>query len=198
MGFKCKYLLNFQGTWSNRYDGCVSGVSDSCWVYNSFSHPVPVINGQLQVRNMIYNSPTNNVKPFVVSTSFTDQVDTIVYDLRAAYNCSTLKTLQRTNIYTRTIGQQSVVVKDVVAYTSPTKFEVGISTPKAGVWTQLTKTNYEMTGTINVNGVVVNVSVGTTSLFTVKKNTPVEGYTRLGVVIATPSLGETVTVTYST
>lgn len=146
---------------------------------------------------MIYNSPTNPVKPFVVSTSFTDQIDTIVYDLKAAYNCSTLKTLQRTNTYKRTIGQQSVVVKDVVTYSSPTKFEVGISTPNGGVWTQLTKTNYQLTGKFSVNDVVVNVRVDTTSLFTVKSNTPDEGYTRVGVVIAAPSLGETVTVTYT-
>lgn len=180
----------YSGPWPDRFNGSI---------YNSYSHPVPVIGGQLQIRNMIYNNENNPIKPYVVTTIFRDEADTIVYDLKAAYNHPALKSLIRTNTYTRTLGQQSVVITDIVRYFSPTTFEVALSS-RQGVWTTKTISSNQLTGIFTVNGVSINVQVLTSSNFTLKVETPIANglhYTRLGVVITHPSLGETVSVIYT-
>jgi hypothetical protein len=185
----------YSGNWNDRYNN---------WIYNSFSHPVPVVNGELQKRNFIYNSNLNGSKPKVISTSFSDDVDAITYDLKAAYNYTGIVSLQRTCTYVRTTGSENVAIRDHVVYTTPTKFEVGISS--RGNWTEIYPLNAgtipttTMTGKFLIGNETVNVKVHSVNPFTYKKNTPTENgvtYTRLGVVITALSLSETVTITYN-
>jgi len=61
---------------------------------NSFGHPVPQIDGTLQLE-------ATTVHPTVISTKFTPVQDTIVMDITAAYNDPNLKKLLRTMKYSR-------------------------------------------------------------------------------------------------
>lgn len=177
----------YSGNWADRYNG---------WIYNSFSHPVPVVNGQLQKRNTIYN--LNEPRPKVISTSFSDDVDVIVYDLKAAYDSTAIVSLQRTNTYYRTTGGESVAIRDHVVYSTPTKCEIAISS--RGTWTETSLSSTILTGVLRTDTEIINVKVISANPFTYKKNVPTENgvtYTRLGIVITNLSLSETVTVTYS-
>jgi hypothetical protein len=64
---------------------------------NSFGHPVPEIDGKLQLE-------ATTVHPTVVSTDFTPQQDTISMDITAAYNDPNLKKVLRTMKYSRANG----------------------------------------------------------------------------------------------
>lgn len=66
-------------------------------VINSFGHPVPAVDGSLQL-------DATKVHPTVVSTNFTDSQDSIVMDITPAYNAPNLKKLLRTMQYSRTGG----------------------------------------------------------------------------------------------
>ena len=61
---------------------------------NSFGHPVPEIDGKLQLE-------ATTVHPTVISTNFTGPKDTIVMDITSAYDDPNLKKVLRTMNYTR-------------------------------------------------------------------------------------------------
>ena len=73
---------------------------------NSFGHPVPVVAGQLQRTGRAAAAK-------VLKADFSDPVDTLVLDLRAAYAVKGLKKLERTFIYDRKDHGRLTVVDDV-------------------------------------------------------------------------------------
>jgi hypothetical protein len=64
---------------------------------NSFGHPVPELDGKLQLE-------ATTVHPTVLAARFTDQQDTIVMDITAAYNDPNIKKLVRTMQFPRASG----------------------------------------------------------------------------------------------
>jgi hypothetical protein len=96
---------------SKRYD------SD---VLNSFGHPVPRVAGKLQ-RN------GRQAEAKVLRTQFTDASDTVVLDLRAAYDVKELQQLQRTFVYSRE-GTGSLSVTDEVQFSGPQSFGTALIT----------------------------------------------------------------------
>ena len=94
-------------------------------VFNSLGHPVPVIDGQQQIvaADQKWSIMDEPVKPFVLSTDFTDNVDKIVYNLKAAYKVDYLSELIRSITYSRAQDDQFIIVKDSFAYTKEGTFE---------------------------------------------------------------------------
>ncbi len=78
---------------------------------NSFGHPVPEIDGKLQLE-------ATRVHPTVVSTHFSPEEDTVALDLTAAYNDPNLKKIVRTMHYTRS-GSGAVELVDQLDVNGP-------------------------------------------------------------------------------
>ena len=155
--------------------------------------------GKLQTRNMNYYYLKTVTPPSVISTSFSDDSDTIVFDLTSVYPVESLLSLIRTNIYNRTPGTGSVVVEDTVKFSSLTNYEFGIPS-RNGVWTELSVSETMLTGMFTVGSSSINVTVSTSSPFThniVTKTLNGLTYTRLGVSMVNPILEDTISVTYS-
>jgi hypothetical protein len=89
-------------------------------ILNSFGHPVPVVDGQLQV-------DATKVKPKVLETRFQPDWDRISIDMTPAYQVSALKKLTRTMTYSRK-GSGKVGIRDEVAFSKPSAFELGLAT----------------------------------------------------------------------
>ena len=87
---------------------------------NSFGHSAPVVAGQLQI-------PGREAAAKVLKTDFTDDTDTIVMDLAAAYQVEGLEKLERVFTYSRK-GEGSLTMTDQFAYASPQLFETAIMT----------------------------------------------------------------------
>ena len=96
-------------------------------VINSFGHPVPMVAGKLQ-------RPGAAARGRVVRTEFTDAADTLVLDIRSAYDVPELEKLDRTFVYSRG-GAGSLTVADDVAFKSPQAFGTAIIT--FGRWQKL-------------------------------------------------------------
>jgi hypothetical protein len=94
---------------------------------NSFGHPVPEIDGKLQLE-------ATTVHPKVVSTKFTPQQDTISMDITAAYDAPNLKKLIRTMRYSRAAGG-SVEIVDQFHLAHPS--DIVESLPTHGTCTQM-------------------------------------------------------------
>jgi hypothetical protein len=121
----------YEGNWNDRFNRPI---------FNSYSHPVPVIDGQLQIRSIIYYKLIENqfrdvtgdnkdfLLPKVLKTNFSNEFDEITFDLKAAYNCSSLLSLNRTNIFKREFGKNQVIIIDNAEFTKPTNFEIAIAT----------------------------------------------------------------------
>lgn len=88
---------------------------------NSYGHPVPRIGGQLQLEGPTHQAPT-------LLTEFSDDTDRMILDLRGAYNCPTLRKLEREFIYDRR-GDGSLTITDTVEFSEPTEFESALITP---------------------------------------------------------------------
>lgn len=87
-----------------------------CQLINSYGHPVPVVAGMLQSR-------ATSVKPVVLSTHFSKDVDEISIDMTPAYkHARELVKLVRTLRYDRQ-GPGSVTIKDEVEFSTPSSFE---------------------------------------------------------------------------
>lgn len=85
-------------------------------VLNSYGHPVPLVNGALQ-------NHTGEMKGKVLDTSFTDERDTLVVDLKSAYRDATnLVSIVRTFVFDRV--NQTFTVKDDVKFSKPSSLEV--------------------------------------------------------------------------
>lgn len=96
-------------------------------VLNSFGHPVPRVAGQLQRTG---GAAAANV----LSTEFTDEADTIRFDLTSGYPVETLTRLHRTFRFQRTPSPQ-LTVTDEVEFTRPEEFETALVT--FGPWSQI-------------------------------------------------------------
>ncbi len=90
---------------SKRYDSIV---------LNSFGHPVPLVAGQMQRTG-------RSAAGKVLRKEFTDETDTIVFDIASAYKVKGLKKLHRTFIYSRK-GLSELTVIDEVEFESPQHF----------------------------------------------------------------------------
>jgi len=89
-------------------------------VLNSFGHPVPRVAGKLQETGRAAAAK-------VLKTEFTEQKDTIVLDLSAAYEVKELKGLRRTFVFSRE-GAGSLTVTDEVEFDSPQSFGTALIT----------------------------------------------------------------------
>jgi len=96
---------------SRRYD---SGV------LNSLGHPVPLAAGKLQRTG-------RSAAGKVLKTEFTEEADTVVFDIRSAYDVKELKKLVRTFVFSRK-GQGSLTVTDEVEFDSPQTFGTALIT----------------------------------------------------------------------
>jgi hypothetical protein len=154
--------------------------------------------GKLQTRNMNYYYYKNVTLPKVISTSFSDDVDIIAFDLKSVYPVSSLLSLTRTNTYHRTLGMESVIVQDRVKFSSATSYAFGIPS-RNGVWTEVSSSSNILNGKFTVSSTTVNVRIQTTNPFTyrvVTKSLNGITYARLGVSITNPIVDDTITVTY--
>lgn len=88
-------------------------------VLNSYGHPVPVVGGELQAAGA-------NFRAKVVSTSFSDDRDAVVFDLAGAYP-NPPKRLVRTVSFVRGAAP-SVTVRDEVEFAGPKAFETAFVT----------------------------------------------------------------------
>ncbi|MGB9624078.1 MAG: heparinase [Phycisphaerae bacterium] len=96
-------------------------------VINSYGHPVPRVAGQLQRTG-------REARAVVLRTAFTEAADTLVLDLRSAYDVAALKKLERTFVYSREDGG-SLTVTDEVAFEKPQAFGTALIT--FGTWRRL-------------------------------------------------------------
>lgn len=94
---------------------------------NSFGHPVPEIDGHLQL-------DATTVKVNVLSHSFSPQEDRIVIDMTPAYDAPGLKQLTRTLVHSRD-GSGTVEITDEFTLTKPT--DVIESFPIHGTWQRI-------------------------------------------------------------
>lgn len=94
---------------------------------NSFGHPVPSINGDLQVE-------ATKVHPPVLSTDFTTQSDSIAIDMSSAYHTPALRRLVRTVRYMRT-GSGAIKIQD--QFNLAGSADVVESFPTHGTWQRI-------------------------------------------------------------
>ena len=89
---------------------------------NSYGHPVPVLNGELQGAGRQFEGK-------VLSTSFEDGRDVLTFDLSKAYDAKStgVSALERTFVYDRT--NQTFSVSDCVAFSGKGRFSVPVVTP---------------------------------------------------------------------
>ncbi len=114
---------------------------------NSFGHSVPIVGGKIQ-------SDGGKSKAILVESSFTDDADTVTFDLTAAYACPTLKKLTRRFVYSRR-DAGSFSVTDTVQFTAPTAFADALIT--LGKWEQLPDGGLR----IEDNGSAIRVDIST-------------------------------------
>ena len=109
-------------------------------IFNSLGHPVPVIDGNQQIiaANSTWSIMDEKVKPFVVQKDFTDSLDYVVYDLKAAYNVPHLIKLTRSIAYSRKSDFPFIIIKDDFEYSKKSLFESPHITSYN--WTQLSET----------------------------------------------------------
>lgn len=94
---------------------------------NSFGHPVPEIDGRLQL-------DATKVKVNVLSHSFTPQEDRIAIDMTPAYDVPGLKQLTRILVHSRH-GSGAIEITDEFTVTKPT--DVIESFPTHGTWQKI-------------------------------------------------------------
>ncbi len=87
---------------------------------NSFGQPVPIVAGEPQAKGSEHHGK-------VVSTTFTNQRDSVAMDLTLAYAVPSLEQLERTFTYQRA-GDRRLVVEDRVRFDSPQAFEASLLT----------------------------------------------------------------------
>ena len=132
----------------------------------------------------------NVTLPKVVATSFSDDVDSITFDLKSVYIVPSLLSLTRTNTYTRTQGFESVIIQDRVRFSSSTTYEFAIPS-RNGIWTELSSSANILTGKFTVGTTSLNVRVHSTNAFrqnAVTKTLNGVTFTRLGVSMINPIL----------
>lgn len=155
--------------------------------------------GKLQTRNMNYYYYKNATLPKVIATSFTDEEDTISFDLKSLYPVVSLSSLIRTNTFIRTPGSQSVVIQDKVKFSSSTTYEFAIPS-RNGIWTEISATSNTLNGVMTVDTTSLNVRIHANNQFkysVARKTVLGLTYTRVGVSFLNPILDDTITVTFN-
>ncbi len=89
---------------------------------NSYGHPVPRVAGQLQRKG-------REACGRVVYTEFTDDLDTVTFDMKSAYEVAALHKLERTFTYSRR-GDGSFTVTDEVEFSEARSFETALITTR--------------------------------------------------------------------
>ncbi|MBN2443441.1 MAG: heparinase II/III family protein [Spirochaetales bacterium] len=146
---------------------------------NSFGHDVPVVAGKLQRTGA-------KAKATIVATEFSDDRDTLVLDLTAAYKVSSLEQLTRKFIYSREV-QGFVTITDTVRFSSHHTFGTALIIP--GSWKQIDETTL-LIFTLE-QAVKVNIETGeipfiiNTTLIKEQSVTNVQA-TRIGIELKDP------------
>jgi len=152
---------------------------------NSYGHDVPFVGNTLQK-----NGPS--ARGEIVSTSFTDDRDTVEMDLTSSYPVPTLQKLTRTYVFDRT--SPSLEITDEASFSAPTNFGSALVT----VW------NWKETAPgvflLSHQGAAVQANVTFDGAKFVTKAEPITGFfpkgnpilggdkpTRLGVFLAEPA-----------
>jgi hypothetical protein len=128
---------------------------------NSFGHPVPEIDGQLQL-------DATTVKVNVIAHSFSDAEDRFAMDITKAYSVPALKQVTRTLVHRRA-GQGSVEITD--EFDVSKGLEIVESLPTHGSWAKLD----EKTLIFTMDGETVRVAIEAPGPFTVSE-TKVDEY----------------------
>lgn len=89
-------------------------------VLNSFGHAVPIVAGHLQRTGAA-------ARAVLLSTNFSDEADSISFDLRSAYPVKDLQRLQRSFVFQRG-ATPSLIVRDEVGFTNAETFESALIT----------------------------------------------------------------------
>lgn len=147
---------------------------------NSFGHPVPEIDGNLQLE-------ATHVHPTVVSTNFTDSEDTIVMDISAAYNDPNLKKLLRTMNYIR--GNGTIELTDQFDLNAPA--DIVESFPTHGSMTKID----DKTIQIDYEGAHLQITIDTPGGFTLtqdKVDDMGNPFTRIGAAMHLDKSGKVV------
>lgn len=77
-----------------------SNVRNTLPIMSSYGHPVPLVAGQMQEDPLVLQ--IKNSEPSVISTSFTDQIDTMRIDMTNAYPAAvSLQYLERNFTFSR-------------------------------------------------------------------------------------------------
>lgn len=146
-------------------------------ILNSFGHPVPVVNGQLQIE-------AAKAHPKVLSSNLTDTTDTLSIDMTSAYEVSELKKLVRTMTYTRT-GSGKIEIVDQFQCDKAVPLEEGLVTH--GTWKQLDDSTFEFA----IGAAKLKLSVQVPGGFAVKSEEVSElgvQFTRIGLTLNKPDL----------
>ena len=88
-------------------------------VLNSYGHPVPMVDGQLQ-------SKGRQARAEILETEFTETSDRLVMDLAQAYPVDELTSLVRTFVHDRVA--RTIVIEDVVTLSDPKAFSTCLVT----------------------------------------------------------------------
>ena len=128
----------------------------------------------------------------MLRTEFTEHADTLVLDLRTAYDCPELKTLERTFVYSRA-GAGSLTVTDRVEFTAPQTFATALLT--RGHWQRrgdgpllLRDGDQALRVEIDVGGEAFDIQAEE-----IREDAPVQP-TRLGLYLTRPVTSATVTL----
>lgn len=145
---------------------------------NSYGHPVPVVNGDLQKRHK-----HSLIK--VADINLGKNEDLIVLDIKNAYNSKELLNLTRTFKYSRKIGNEKVEIIDEVKFGEPKMFEVALLSK--GNWSFYEKKGFnEVIGSFMLFNETINVNIKSTDKFILNVEKIDEFYnsfTRVGLQI---------------
>ena len=164
-----------------------SGKAYSYPIKNSYGHPVPRVDGQLQETG-------SQARGKVLDRSLTETEDTYLLDLLSAYPAACgLEKLTRRFAYNRT-GNGSFTVEDEYAASAPIAFETALTTRAA--WKQTGDNRLELTQGGERLTVTVDASASVTfKADTVEVNCP--PYTRIGIALEGKAEAGRVRLTFS-
>lgn len=114
------------------------------FLMNSFGHPVPVVDGKMQVEaSELIASAAWKQKNRILGYTFSPEKDTVTFDLKPAYDVAKLNSLNRTITYDRV--SDMVTISDSVKFTTPGSFQSALVTRES--WKAVNST----TGYFSVN-----------------------------------------------
>jgi hypothetical protein len=159
---------------------------------NSFGHPVPVVNGNLQRRATVAcNSGSKSVR--VLWKKFTESADSIAYNMTGAYNESLLNSLTRIMSYKRL--DSLIVITDKVNFTQPCTFEDVLVSKKSWIFTS------NSTGYFSDKNETLYVTIASNVPFLLSQTQWISykvNFTRIGIRLLGSVLSATVTIKFST